>query len=57
MLVDDYDLDQLLLLLRTGATSCISRDESVADLARAIIAVGHGNWPNAIRGRAGTGGG
>lgn len=53
-LVDDYDLDQLLPLLRAGATGCISRDESVADLARAIIAVGRGEiWlPPAIAGRA-----
>lgn len=53
-LVDDYDLDQILPLLRAGATGCISRDESVADLARAIIAVGRGEiWlPPAIAGRA-----
>ncbi len=53
-LVDDYDLGQLLPLLRAGATGCISRDEAVADLARAIIAVGRGEiWlPPAIAGRA-----
>ncbi|MCB0172164.1 MAG: response regulator transcription factor, partial [Anaerolineae bacterium] len=54
VLVDNYDLDQLLPLLRAGATGCISRDESVADLARAIIAVGRGEiWlPPAVAGRA-----
>lgn len=53
-LVDSYELDQLLPLLRAGATGCISRDESVADLARAIIAVGRGEiWlPPASAGRA-----
>jgi DNA-binding NarL/FixJ family response regulator len=52
--VDSYDLDQLLPLLRAGAGGCISRDESVADLARAIIAVGRGEiWlPPASAGRA-----
>ena len=54
VLVDNYDLDQLLPLLRAGATGCISRDESVADLARAIIAVGRGEiWlPPAVAGVA-----
>ncbi|MCB9108512.1 MAG: response regulator transcription factor [Anaerolineales bacterium] len=54
VLVDNYNLDQLLPLLRAGATGCISRDESVADLARAIIAVGRGEiWlPPAVAGRA-----
>jgi DNA-binding NarL/FixJ family response regulator len=41
-LVDSYELDQILPLLRAGATGCISRDEPVAELARAIIAVGRG---------------
>jgi len=51
VLVDDYDLNQILLLLQAGATGCISRDGSVADLARAIIAVGGGEiWlPPGIR--------
>ena len=54
VLVDNYDLDQLLPLLRAGVTGCISRDESVAELARAIIAVGRGEiWlPPAVAGRA-----
>ena len=54
VLVDNYDLDQLLPLLRAGATGCISRDESVADLALAIIAVGRDEiWlPPAVAGRA-----
>jgi DNA-binding NarL/FixJ family response regulator len=41
-LVDSYDLEQILPLLRAGVTGCISRDDSVAELARAIIAVGRG---------------
>ncbi len=41
-LVDAYELDQILPLLRAGASGCISRDEPVAELARAIIAVGRG---------------
>jgi len=41
-LVDSYDLEQILPLLQAGVTGCISRDEPVAKLARAIIAVGRG---------------
>lgn len=54
VLVDSYELDQLLLLLRSGATGCISRDEPVAELSRAVIAVGRGEiWlPPAIAARA-----
>lgn len=53
-LVDGYDLAQILPLLQAGATGCLSRDEPVADLARAIIAVGRGeiSLPPAIAGRA-----
>lgn len=53
-LVDSYDLDQILPLLRAGATGCISRDEPVAELARAIIAVGRGEitLPQSIAGLA-----
>ena len=53
-LVDSYELDQILPLLQAGATGCISRDEPVAELARAIIAVGRGEiaLPATITGRA-----
>ena len=53
-LIDSYDLDQILPLLQAGATGCISRDEPVAELSRAIIAVGRGEiaLPPAIAGRA-----
>ncbi len=53
-LVDSYELDQILPLLRAGATGCISRDEPVAELARAIIAVGRGEitLPPSIAARA-----
>jgi DNA-binding NarL/FixJ family response regulator len=53
-LVDSYELDQILPLLRAGATGCISRDEPVAELARAIIAVGRGEitLPASIASRA-----
>ncbi len=40
--VQSYDLSEIILLLKAGATGCISRDESVGDLARAIIAAGRG---------------
>ena len=41
-LVPSYELSQVIPLLQAGATGCISRHESVADLARAIIAAGRG---------------
>lgn len=41
-LVSVYELSEILPLLRAGVTGCISRDDSVSDLARAIIAVGRG---------------
>ena len=53
-LVDSYELDQILPLLRAGAGGCISRDEPVAEFARAIIAVGRGEitLPASIASRA-----
>ena len=42
ILVDRYDLEQIISLLRAGATGILSRDASVGDLARAIIATGRG---------------
>jgi DNA-binding NarL/FixJ family response regulator len=39
-LVNTYDLDDIIRLLQAGATGCLSRDETVAELARAIIACG-----------------
>jgi DNA-binding NarL/FixJ family response regulator len=41
-LVQTYELAEILPLLQAGATGCLSRDASVGDLARAIIAVGRG---------------
>jgi DNA-binding NarL/FixJ family response regulator len=41
-LVDQYDLDEIVTLLGTGATGFIKRDASEGDLARAIIATGRG---------------
>ena len=41
-LVQNYELSVILPLLQAGATGCISRDDSVGDLARAVIAVGRG---------------
>jgi DNA-binding NarL/FixJ family response regulator len=41
-LVSTYELTEVLPLLRAGATGCVSRDDSVSDLARAVIAVGRG---------------
>jgi NarL family two-component system response regulator LiaR len=53
-LVDDYDLDTVLLLLRAGAMGCISRDASVAQLSRALIAAGRGEiaLPSEVAGQA-----
>ena len=42
VLVQSYDLSEIIPLLKAGATGCVSRDESVGDLARAIIAAGRG---------------
>lgn len=42
VLVHAYDLSEIIPLLKAGAIGCLSRDESVGDLARAIIAVGRG---------------
>ena len=41
-LVQSYDLAEIIPLLQAGATGCVSRDESVGNLARAIVAVGRG---------------
>lgn len=41
-LVESNDLNETIALLRAGATGLISRDSTVGDLARAIIAVGRG---------------
>ena len=52
-LVDDYDLETVLPLLRAGATGAISRDAAVPQLARALIAVGRGEiaLPDSIAGK------
>lgn len=42
ILVESYDLDEIVSLLREGATGFIIRDSSVGDLARSIIAAGRG---------------
>jgi|SRR5579859_3261908 len=39
-LVEFYDLNEVVALLQAGAAGCISRNASVGDLARAIIAAG-----------------
>lgn len=41
-LVASYDLAEIVLLLQAGAGGCIALEDSVGDLARAIIAVGRG---------------
>jgi len=53
-LVPSYDLADIVSLLQAGATGCISRDDSVGDLARAIIAAGRGELvlPSAIAAQA-----
>jgi len=54
LLVNTYDLGEVIPLLQAGATGCISRDSPVGDLARGIIAAGRGEivLPPAIAGRA-----
>ncbi len=53
VLVDQYDLDEMVTLLGAGATGFIKRDASVGDLARAIIASVlayiKSTWPEDIR--------
>ncbi len=53
-LVESYDLAKIVALLQAGATGCVSRDESVGDLTRAIHAVARGEivLPPAIAARA-----
>lgn len=41
-LVQSYDLAEIVALLQAGANGCLTRDEPVPDLARAVIAVGRG---------------
>lgn len=53
-LVDEYDLELVLLLLKAGAMGCVSRNASLDELARAIIAAGRGEvvLPPAIANQA-----
>jgi DNA-binding NarL/FixJ family response regulator len=41
-LVHTHDLAEVIALVQAGATGCISRDDSVGELVRAIIAAGRG---------------
>ncbi len=41
-LVAGYDLNEIVALLQAGATGVLSRDATVPELARALIAVGRG---------------
>lgn len=53
-LVHSYELTEILQLLQAKVSGCVSRDETVSNLARAIIAVGRGEiaLPPHIAGRA-----
>jgi len=53
-LLDEYQLDEIVNLLRAGATGCLSRGSSIADLSRALIAAGRGEivLPPAMASRA-----
>jgi len=53
-LVNSYELEQIVPLLQAGVSGCLSRDEPVAELSRAIIAVGRGEiaLPPSIAARA-----
>jgi DNA-binding NarL/FixJ family response regulator len=52
-LVHSYDLTEIIGLLQAGANGCLTRDEPVAGLARAVIATGRGEiaLPPEIAGR------
>ncbi len=52
--VSSYDLSEIVPLLKAGATGCLSRDETVGNLARALIAAGRGELvlPPAIAAQA-----
>jgi len=54
VVIEEYEIDVILRLLKAGATGCIARADSVANLARAIIAAGRGEiaLPPVIAGRA-----
>ncbi len=41
-LVEKYDLDEIVAVLRAGATGLITHDTTVAELSRSIIAAGRG---------------
>ncbi|MAT97752.1 MAG: hypothetical protein CL608_11455 [Anaerolineaceae bacterium] len=41
-LVDDYDLNQIVLLLQAGAAGVLSRDATLPELTRALIAASRG---------------
>lgn len=41
-LIDHNDMTQIVRLLQSGATGCLSRHATVPELARALIAVGRG---------------
>lgn len=53
-LVDGYELDEIVALLQAGAMGCLSRDATVPELARALIAAGRGEivLPPALATRA-----
>jgi len=42
VLIDEYELAEIVLLLQAGAVGCLSRNATIADLSRAIIATGRG---------------
>lgn len=44
ILIQSYEIAEVIALLRAGATGFISRDASLGDLARAIIATGRGEF-------------
>lgn len=53
-LVDGCELDEIVALLEAGAVGCLSRDATVPDLARGLIAAGRGEivLPPALAARA-----
>jgi DNA-binding NarL/FixJ family response regulator len=53
-LVGSYELSDIIPLLQAGVNGCVARDDTVGDLARAVIAAGRGEivLPPTIAARA-----
>src|SRR5262245_31842219 len=43
-LVQSHRVDDMVALIQGGASGCVSRDDSLGDLARSLIAAGRKEW-------------